>query len=154
MTSSNRNISALVALCEENPPISGRFLSQRPITRSFDVFFDLRRQNKRLSKQLRRQWFKTSSRSLWSHCNVLSQTLTYRRFSSTAVDISACIMNYNLLFYENVTYSCRELVDLTSSQHMVKEAQYADLYNILSSQISSRSNANKNAEARIVFLQL
>ena len=114
MTSSNKNISALVALCEENPPISSRLLSQMPITRSFDVFFDLR-QNKRLSKQLRRRWFKTSSRSLWSHCNVLSQTLTYRRFSSTAVDISACMMNYNLLFYENVTYSCRELVDLTSS---------------------------------------
>ena len=37
------------ALCEGNPPVTGGFPSQRPMTRSFDVFFDLRL-NKRLSK--------------------------------------------------------------------------------------------------------
>ena len=40
---------------------------QRPVTRSFDVFFDLRL-NKRLSKQSRRRWFEMSSHSSWSHC--------------------------------------------------------------------------------------
>ena len=44
------------------------FPSQRPMTPSFDVFFDLR-PNKRLSKQSRRWWFETPSRSLWRHCN-------------------------------------------------------------------------------------
>ena len=44
------------------------FLSQRPVTWSFDVFFDLCL-NKRLGKQPRRWWFETSSRSLWRHCN-------------------------------------------------------------------------------------
>ena len=39
-----------------------------PVTRSFDVFFDLRL-NTRLSKQSRRRWFKTPSRSSWRHCN-------------------------------------------------------------------------------------
>ena len=34
--------SALLALCEENPPVTGDFPSQKPITRSFDVLFDLR----------------------------------------------------------------------------------------------------------------
>ena len=43
-------------------------LSQRPVMRSFDVFFDLRL-NKCLSKQPRRQWFQMSSRSLWRNCN-------------------------------------------------------------------------------------
>ena len=43
--------------------------SQRPVTRSFDVFFDLRL-NKELSKQSRVQWFETPSCSLWRHCNV------------------------------------------------------------------------------------
>ena len=43
--------------------------SQRPVTRSFDVFFDLRL-NKRLSKQSWGWWFETPSRSLWRHCNV------------------------------------------------------------------------------------
>ena len=33
-----------------NSPITGEFLTQRPVTRSVDVFFDLH-MNKRLSKQ-------------------------------------------------------------------------------------------------------
>ena len=41
--------SALLALCDENSPVNGEFPSQGPVTRSFDVFFDLRL-NKRLSK--------------------------------------------------------------------------------------------------------
>ena len=40
--------SALLALCEGNPTVTGEFPSQRPVTRSFEVFFDLRL-NKRLS---------------------------------------------------------------------------------------------------------
>ena len=44
------------------------FPSQRPVTRWFDVFFDLRL-NKRLRKQSRRRWFESSSRSLRCHCN-------------------------------------------------------------------------------------
>ena len=48
MMSSNGNISALLALCEENPPVTDWFPSYRPVTRSFDFFFDLR-MNRRLS---------------------------------------------------------------------------------------------------------
>ena len=40
---------ALLAICVGNSPILGEFPTQRPVTRSFDVFFDLRL-NKRLSK--------------------------------------------------------------------------------------------------------
>ena len=50
MTSSNEKISALLALCAGNSPVTGEFPSQRPVTRNFDVFFDLR-PVKRLSKQ-------------------------------------------------------------------------------------------------------
>ena len=46
----------------------GEFPSQRPVTGSFDVFFDLRL-NKQLSKQWRGWWFETLSRPLWRHCN-------------------------------------------------------------------------------------
>ena len=55
MTSSNGNIFALLALCAGNSPVTGEFPSQRPVTQSFDVFFDLRL-NKRLSKQSRYRW--------------------------------------------------------------------------------------------------
>ena len=43
-------VSALLAICAENSPVSGEFPTQRPVTRSFDVFFDLRL-DERLSKQ-------------------------------------------------------------------------------------------------------
>ena len=61
-------ISALLSFCEGNPQETGGFPSQRPVTRSFDVFFDL--WVKRVSKQSRRSWFETPSRSLWRHCYV------------------------------------------------------------------------------------
>ena len=56
--------SASLALCGGTSPVIGEFPSQRPVTRSFDVFFDLRL-NKRLSKQSWDWWFETPSGSLW-----------------------------------------------------------------------------------------
>ena len=63
--------SALLAFCAGNSPVSGEFPAQRPVTRSFDVFFDLRL-NRQLSKQWGCWWFETPPRSLWRHCNVFS----------------------------------------------------------------------------------
>ena len=60
--------SALLAICAGNSPVPGEFPAQRPMTRSFDVLFDLRL-NQRLSKQLWGWWFETPSRPLWRHCN-------------------------------------------------------------------------------------
>ena len=55
--------STLLAPCAGNSPVIGELPSQSPVTRSFDVFFDLRL-NKRLSKHSRRGWFEMPSRSL------------------------------------------------------------------------------------------
>ena len=60
--------SVLLAICAGNSPVTGEFPSQRPVMRSFGVFFDLRLNN-RLSKQSCRRWFETPSRSLWRHRN-------------------------------------------------------------------------------------
>ena len=61
MTSSNGNIFRVTGhFCGEP--------AQRPVTRSFDVFFDLRL-NKRLSKQSWGWWLETLSCPLWLHCN-------------------------------------------------------------------------------------
>ena len=60
--------SALLAICAGNSPVTGEFPAQRPVTRSFDVFFDLRL-NKRSSKQWWGWWFETPSRPLWRHSN-------------------------------------------------------------------------------------
>ena len=61
--------SALLAICAGNTPVPGEFPAQKPVTQSFDVFFDLRL-NKRLSKQSWGWSFETPSRPLWFHCNV------------------------------------------------------------------------------------
>ena len=63
--------SALLAICAGNSPVPGEFPAQRPETRSFDVFFDLRL-NKRLRKQSWGWWFETLSWPLWRHRNELS----------------------------------------------------------------------------------
>ena len=61
--------SALLAICAGNSPVTGEFHAQRPVTRNFDVFFDLRL-NKRLSEQWWGRWLETSSHPLWRHSNV------------------------------------------------------------------------------------
>ena len=48
----------------------GEFPAQRPVTQSFDVFFDQARLNKRLSKQSWGWWLETQSHPLCRQCNV------------------------------------------------------------------------------------
>ena len=64
MTSSNGNIFHVTG------PVPGEFPAQRPVTRSYDVFFDLRL-NERLSKQSWCWWFETPSHPLWRRCEVI-----------------------------------------------------------------------------------
>ena len=80
MTSSNGNIFRVTGhLCGEFI-VPGEFPIQRPVTRNFNVFFDLRL-NKRLSKQSWGWWFEMLSRPLWRHRNVSSlDALNFHRF--------------------------------------------------------------------------
>ena len=69
--------SALLALCVGNSRVTGEFPTQRPVTRSFYVFYDLR-SHKRLSKQSWGRWSETPSCSLWCHCNdVMAATISW-----------------------------------------------------------------------------
>ena len=68
MTSSNGNIFRVTGpFCGEFTG-PGEFPTQRPVTRSFDVYFDLRL-NKRLCKQSWGWWFETLLCPLWRHSN-------------------------------------------------------------------------------------
>ena len=81
--------SALLYLWVGNSPITGEFPSQRPMTRSFDVFFDLRL-NKRLIKQPRYRWSERPSRSLWSnasHIGTRTNVLTNKQLSFLSAQI-------------------------------------------------------------------
>ena len=67
------SFSALLSFCAGNSPVTGDFSTQRPVTRSFDVFFDLRL-TKRLGKQSWGWWFET-------------ERLRLRQVYSTQLDI-------------------------------------------------------------------
>ena len=75
--------SALLAICAGNSPVTCEFSAQKPVTRDFDVFFDLHL-NKRLSKQSWGWWFDAQSRPLWRHCNGLQ--LYFLTFHSIIYD--------------------------------------------------------------------
>ena len=75
MTSSNGNFFYVTGPLYGDSPVTGEFPSQRSVTQSFDVFFDLCL-NKRLRKQSRRRWFETPSCSLWRHCDEMHFALT------------------------------------------------------------------------------
>ena len=86
------SVSSLLAICAGNSPVTGEFPAQRPVTRSFDVFFDLRL-NKRLSKQSWGWWFKTLSRPLWRHCNALKTARLRHTNFFVSVGLGDCHYN-------------------------------------------------------------
>ena len=68
------------------PPVNDGFPSQRPVTRTFGVFFELHL-NKRLSKQSRSWWLETPSRSLWCYCNVIT---TFQHVCGFGPNVKPC----------------------------------------------------------------
>ena len=77
-------------------------LAQRPVTRSFNVFFDLRLK-KRSSKQSWGWWFETLSRPLWRHCNARTSTTV----KLNTVEVWIWMTWYVINFYvEMITEPC------------------------------------------------
>ena len=89
MTSSNGTFSALLVFFAGHTPATSEFPSQRPVTRNFDIFFDLR-PNKRLRKEPWRQWFGAPSCSLWRYCNKNWSTEMNPKLSSYMVRAPNC----------------------------------------------------------------
>ena len=89
----NGNISALLALCAGNSLAIGEFPSQRPLTRSFDVYFDLRL-NKRLSKLWWGWWFEAPSCQLWRPCNEQEINRMISNFECKRYDKQYTIMHH------------------------------------------------------------
>ena len=92
--------SALLAICAGNSPVTGEFPTQRPVMRSFDVFFDLC-PHERLSKQSWGWWFGTLSSQLWRHRNGYSEVclnnlngLCFMAFRSISCYTRKCMVFY------------------------------------------------------------
>ena len=91
--------SALLAFCARNLPVTGEFPAQRPVMRSFDVFFDLR-MNPQSVEQWKRWWFETLPRSSWRHCN----SVAHYHPSDRLEFLSKSLMFYfQLLVQVNIT---------------------------------------------------
>ena len=89
--------SASLAICVGNSPASGEVPSQRPVTRSFDVFFDLCL-NKRLRKQSCGWWFETLSRPLWRHGNVAKWNPRWNFKKAIATNVAHDTTMQNLVY--------------------------------------------------------
>ena len=116
MTSSNGNFSALLAICAGNSPVPGEFPTQRPVTRSFDVYFHLR-PDKRLSKQSWGWWFEAVSHSLWRHRN------GPKNYAHVSCFLVWLLLGTGRLYLYSVGQSC----DCSSSSEvtpMIKEDEY------------------------------
>ena len=83
---------------EGNPPVTDGLPSQRQVTRSFDIFFDLRL-NKQLIKLSGHWWFETPLRSLWRHCNgkILGKLVTMEQNVSIYT-----LMNWDITGFSEV----------------------------------------------------
>ena len=95
--------SASLALYEENSPFTGEFPSQRPVARSFDVFFDLRL-NKQLNRQSRRWWFETPSRTLWRYSN--AQSVQLMEFNGVILMPSDALRRQSLNHLPSPFFTC------------------------------------------------
>ena len=92
--------------------VTGHLCAQRPVTRGFDVFFDLR-PDKQLSKQSSGWWFETPSHSLWRHHNE-----DYMCLCSGSVNILRSVENYSFAFHRAWTLNDRNVAaNRTDKQH-------------------------------------
>ena len=114
MTSSNGNIFRVTGpLCGEFTG-PGEFPTQRPVMRSFDVFFELRL-NKHLSKQPWGWWFETP---LWGHAASIfnslwpSNAICWYRFRSTMAHVMACRLKAPSHYWTNVDLSSMVFSDI------------------------------------------
>ena len=132
MTSSNGNIFRVTGhLC-------GEFPAQRPVTRNFDVFFDLRL-NKRLSKQSWGWWFETLSRPLLRHCNGTTAGLLTIQHSDMHITKVVRTRVYKLVNADLEIDLTK--FDFPSGNQRVKLDKFADKHNITLFSIVNKSNS-------------
>ena len=98
--------SAILGLCAGNSPVTGEFPAQRPVTRTFDVFFELCL-NKRLSKPLWGWWFEMPSCPLWRHCKFINAcTWIYQPIGDVDATMSRGVGGIGIQFHDEIRASC------------------------------------------------
>ena len=120
--------SALLAICAGNSPVPGEIPTQKPVTRSFDVFYYLHL-NKRSRKQSWGWWFETLSRPLWCHCSVweksfekvcieINDHLYLYRFGSRAIEFIDYIRRLALMHTDFIWKSSKMLLSFAEQRNV------------------------------------
>ena len=103
--------SALLAIYAGNSPVSGEFPAQRPVKRSFDVFFD-HSPNTRFSKQSWGWQFETHSSPLWRHSNAWTEDSDWYIWIAQRMNISwSYLGNEKVQLFSTIYYLCEKLYD-------------------------------------------
>ena len=112
---------------------TGEFPAQRPVTRSFDVFFDLRL-NKQLSKQSWGWWSETPSWSLWRHCNDWWKSQTHNWCHKQYYKVNIVIYHSHRWWKYGFTLTVFETVVLilTLLWYLCKEMRIRNLHCLIS----------------------
>ena len=105
MTPLNGKIFRITSSLWGNPLVTSGFPSWRPVTRIFDVFFDLHL-NKQLSKHSRCRWFEILLCSLWHHRNEMCTHFCYALFKVFRSVQGEYIM-LNTLWPSDAIWQCR-----------------------------------------------
>ena len=109
--------SALLVFCAGNSPITGEFPAQGPVTRSFNVFFDLHL-NQRLSKQWRRRRFETQTKvpmNQFDQCDTVINQSGIHIFDSNFYPIHPIIRNEVSYIDKGWTSWCWWTLDIQSN---------------------------------------
>ena len=145
--------SVLLAICAGNSPVPSEFPAQRPVARSFDLFFDLRL-NKRWSKQSWGWWFETLSCPLWRHCNGMQIYKFYRKLMAAILESVTW-----LHFLQWRQEYCSPAAKKTSSAQMNVPQHYNDvIISAMASPITSittvysRHRSKKTSKLRVTGL--
>ena len=118
--------SALLAICAGNSPVPGEYPTQRPVTRSFDVFFDLPL-NKLVSKHSWGWWFGTLSGPLWRHNNVSTICCSWISTIDFGVAMLFVTLSVNVTFESNCDH--RIMIDnRTSNASIVRILRIVEQY--------------------------
>ena len=126
MTSPNGNIFRVTG------PLCGEFPTERPVTRSFHVSFDLRL-NKRLSKQQWGWWFEAPSWSLWLQCNAPSEGIAHHQ-SGVGITKTLSIISplENFFYFTKITVTFFESLAIGNSAYKmakIREDSGKRIYN-------------------------
>ena len=140
--------SVLLAFCVGNSLVIGEIPAQRPVTRSFDVFFDLCLKQ-HLRKQWRCWWFEKSLCSLWHHCNEDAMITKFsisryyvQQWQQQGINQTLSSQNTPHILHIYTSYVASDVQFLEHTDHLITAQHCMELAWIYSKYASKKSHVS------------